>query len=75
MQATSTTVTAGSRSMTSPTAGALAVLLGLRAGLTVDALLQTVPVVLPLVSPVHALQTMLTPPDTGAVPPAREGTP
>ncbi|MCX5317815.1 MFS transporter [Streptomyces sp. NBC_00154] len=69
MQAASTTVTAGSRPLAATTAGALALLLDVRAVLAVGALLQVVPVVLLLASPVRALRDMPSP----AVPPAREG--
>ncbi|MFE3901121.1 MFS transporter [Streptomyces sp. NPDC059153] len=63
MQAASTTVTAG----------ALAILLDVRTVLAVGAILRTIPVLLLLASPVRALRTMPNPPDTKAVPQAREG--
>ncbi|WP_232542817.1 hypothetical protein [Streptomyces sp. QHH-9511] len=73
MQAASTTVTAGSRPLAAATAGALTLLLDVRAVLAVGALLQVVPVVLLVASPVQALRDMPAPPDSPAVPPAREG--
>ncbi|GGT72249.1 MFS transporter [Streptomyces lateritius] len=73
MQAVSTTVTAGSRPLAAATAGALTLLLDVRAVLAVGALLQVVPVVLLVASPVRALRDMPAPPDSPAVPPAREG--
>ncbi|MDF3140933.1 MULTISPECIES: MFS transporter [unclassified Streptomyces] len=73
MQAASTTVTAGSRPLAAATAGGLALLLDVRAVLVVGALFQVVPVVLLLASPVRALREMPAPPDSAAVPPAREG--
>ncbi|MDT9692961.1 MFS transporter, partial [Streptomyces sp. P9(2023)] len=72
MQAAGTTVTAGSRPLAAATAGALALLLDVRAVLAVGALLQVVPVVLLPTSPVRALRDMPAPPDSPAVPPARE---
>ncbi|KUO04819.1 MFS transporter [Streptomyces caeruleatus] len=73
MQAASTTVTAGSRPLAAAAAGALALLLDVRAVLAVGALLQVVPVVLLFASPVRTLRSMPTPHDTAALPPAREG--
>ncbi|MFJ8364442.1 MFS transporter [Streptomyces sp. NPDC093984] len=73
MQAASTTVTAGSRPLAAATAGALALLLDVRAVLIIGALLQVVPVVLLLASPVRVLRDMPAPPDAASVPPAREG--
>lgn len=62
----------------SPTPGrggsrALVLFLGVRGTLTVGAVLQIVPVILLLVSPVRALRDMPVPPARTAVPPAREG--
>ncbi|MGW2291596.1 MFS transporter [Streptomyces phaeochromogenes] len=73
MQAASTTVTAGARPLAAAAAGALVLLLGVRGTLTVGAVLQIVPVILLLVSPVRALRDMPVPPARTAVPPAREG--
>ncbi|MEU5240930.1 hypothetical protein ACH4UR_24900 [Streptomyces lydicus] len=70
----STTVATGSRPLAAATAGALAMLLDVRTVFAVGAILQTIPVLLLLAYPVRALRTMPTPPDTQAVPPAREGT-
>ncbi|MFF6833295.1 hypothetical protein ACFY84_15675 [Streptomyces sp. NPDC012438] len=74
MQAASTTVTAGSRPLAAATAGALALVLEVPAVLAIGTLLQIVPVLLLLASPVRALRTMPTPPTPAAVPPARKGT-
>ncbi len=65
MQSASTTLTAGARPLAAATAGALVFLLDVRATLAVGALLQVVPVVLLLASPIRALRTI----------PAREGAP
>ncbi|MFE9679294.1 MFS transporter [Streptomyces sp. NPDC006259] len=73
MQAASTTVTAGARPLAAAAAGALALFLGVHATLTVGAVLQIVPVILLLASPVRALRDMPVPPARTAVPPAREG--
>ncbi|MER5741630.1 MFS transporter, partial [Streptomyces sp. NPDC002262] len=73
MQAVSTTVTAGSRPLAAASAGALALVLDVPAVLAVGALLQIVPVLLLLASPVRALRTMPVLPVPAAVPPAREG--
>jgi predicted MFS family arabinose efflux permease len=73
MQAASTTVTAGARPLAAATAGALVLLLDVRATLAAGALLQVVPVVLLLASPVRALREMPTTPAPRAVPPARKG--
>lgn len=73
MQAASTTVTAGARPLAAAAAGALVLFLGVRGTLTVGAVLQIVPVILLLVSPVRALRDMPVPPARTAVPPAREG--
>ncbi|MGW0469278.1 MFS transporter [Streptomyces sp. NPDC003027] len=75
MRAVSTTVTAGSRPLAAATAGALALVLDVPTVLAVGALLQVVPVLLLLASPVRALRTMPTPPTPAAVPHAREGAP
>ncbi|MGW0578131.1 hypothetical protein ACWD25_19655 [Streptomyces sp. NPDC002920] len=53
--------------------GALVLFLGVRGTLAVGAVLQIVPVVLLLVSPVRALRDMPVPPARTTVPPAREG--
>ncbi|WP_329486690.1 MFS transporter [Kitasatospora sp. NBC_01246] len=74
MQAASTTVTAGSRPLAAACAGALALVLGVPTVLAVGALLQVVPVVLLLASPVRTLRDMPAPTVPAAVPPAREGT-
>ncbi|MGA5215125.1 hypothetical protein ACPCAE_03485 [Streptomyces cinereoruber] len=74
MQAVSTTVTAGSRPLAAATAGTLALVLDVPAVLAVGALLQVVPVLLLLASPVRALRAMPVLPVPAAVPPAREGT-
>ncbi len=74
MQAVSTTVTAGSRPLAAATAGTLALVLDVPAALAVGALLQVVPVLLLLASPVRALRAMPVLPVPAAVPPAREGT-
>lgn len=70
MQSASTTLTAGARPFAAATAGGLVLLLDVRATLAVGALLQVVPVVLLLASPVRALREI---PVRAAVPPAREG--
>ncbi|MFF8429111.1 MFS transporter [Streptomyces sp. NPDC016566] len=58
MQSASTTLTAGARPLAAATAGALVLLLDVRATLAVGALLQVVPVVLLLASPIRALRTI-----------------
>ncbi|MFE6339074.1 hypothetical protein ACFVOK_38685 [Streptomyces sp. NPDC057798] len=68
MQSASTTLTAGARPLAAATAGALVLLLDVRATLAVGALLQIVPVVLLLASPIRALRTI----PARAVPPAME---
>ncbi|MGW0392885.1 MFS transporter [Streptomyces sp. NPDC003042] len=73
MQAASTTVTAGARPVAAAVAGALILLLGVRGTLAVGAVLQIVPVVLLLLSPVRALRDMPSPLARTVVPPAREG--
>ena len=73
MQAASTTVTAGARPLAAAVAGALVPFLGVRGTLAVGAVLQVVPVILLLFSPVRALRDMPAPPTRAAVPPAREG--
>ncbi|MDD9380391.1 hypothetical protein M8Z33_27805 [Streptomyces sp. ZAF1911] len=73
MQAASTTLTAGARPVAAAVAGALVLLLGVRSTLAVGAVLQTVPVVLLLLSPVRALREMPVPLSRTAVPPARGG--
>ncbi|MFG3545136.1 MFS transporter [Streptomyces clavifer] len=73
MQAVSTTVTAGSRPLAAATAGALALVLDVPAVLAVGALLQVLPTLLLLASPVLALRAMPIPPTPAAVPPVREG--
>ncbi|MFD4688988.1 MFS transporter [Streptomyces sp. NPDC058463] len=75
MQAASTTVTAGARPFAAAVAGALVLLLGVRGTLAVGAVLQVVPVLLLLASPVRTLRDMPAPPACTAVPPARGGTP
>ncbi|MET9103677.1 hypothetical protein [Streptomyces antibioticus] len=72
MQSASTTLTAGARPLAAATAGGLVLLLDVRATLAVGALLQVVPVVLLLASPVRTLRKI---PTRAAVPPAREGAP
>ncbi|MFD9425633.1 MULTISPECIES: hypothetical protein [unclassified Streptomyces] len=54
-------------------AGALVLFLGVRGTLAVGAVLQIVPVILLLASPVRALRDIPVPPARTAVPPAREG--
>lgn len=73
MQAASTTVTAGARPLAAAAAGALVLYVGVRTTLTVGALLQLVPVVLLLLSPVRTLRDMPAPPPRTALPSAREG--
>ncbi|MEK9518230.1 MFS transporter [Streptomyces venezuelae] len=73
MQAASTTLTAGARPVAVAVAGALVLLLGVRGTLAVGAVLQVVPVVLLVLSPVRALREMPSPLARTAVPPAREG--
>ncbi|EDX21237.1 MULTISPECIES: hypothetical protein [unclassified Streptomyces] len=73
MQAASTTLTAGVRPVAAAVAGTLVLLLGVRGTLAVGAVLQTVPAVLLLLSPVRALREMPSPLARTAVPPAREG--
>ncbi|MFI6107472.1 hypothetical protein [Streptomyces sp. NPDC051310] len=73
MQAVSTAVTAGSRPLAAAAAGALTLLLDLRAVLAMGALLQVTPLIPLLASPVRTLRDMPAPPDSAAVPPAREG--
>jgi predicted MFS family arabinose efflux permease len=70
MQSASTTLTAGARPLAAAIAGGLVFLLDVRATLAVGALLQVVPVVLLLASPIRALREI---PAHAAVPPAREG--
>ncbi|WP_328946772.1 MFS transporter [Streptomyces sp. NBC_00250] len=70
MQAASTTVTAGGRPLAAATAGALALVLDVPTVLALGALLQIVPVLLLLTSPVRALRTMPAP---AVLPHAREG--
>ncbi|MFC9585809.1 MFS transporter [Streptomyces yangpuensis] len=72
MQAASTTVTAGSRPLAAATAGALALVLAVPTVLATGTLIQVLPVLLLLNSPVRALRAMPTPPARPAVPPARE---
>ncbi|MFJ4880311.1 MFS transporter [Streptomyces sp. NPDC088745] len=72
MQSASTTLTAGARPLAAATAGGLVLLLDVRATLAIGALLQVVPIVLLLASPIRALRTI---PARTAVPPAREGAP
>ncbi|MEE1761319.1 MFS transporter [Streptomyces sp. SP18BB07] len=71
MQSASTTLTAGTRPLAAVTAGGLVLLLDVRATLAVGALLQVVPVVLLLASPIRTLRKI----PRAAVPPAREGAP
>ncbi|MFH9758603.1 MFS transporter [Streptomyces anulatus] len=70
MQSASTTLTAGARPLAAATAGGLVLVLDVRATLAVGALLQVVPVVLLLASPIRTLRKI---PTRAAVPPAREG--
>ncbi|MGW0604035.1 MFS transporter [Streptomyces sp. NPDC002640] len=70
MQSASTTLTAGVRPLAAATAGGLVLFLDVRATLAIGALLQVVPVVLLLVSPIRALRKI---PARAAVLPAREG--
>ncbi|MFE7427781.1 hypothetical protein [Streptomyces sp. NPDC057545] len=72
MQSASTTLTAGARPLAVATADVLVLLLDVRATLAVGALLQVVPVVLLLASPIRVLRTI---PARAAVPIAREGVP
>jgi predicted MFS family arabinose efflux permease len=72
MQSASTTLTAGVRPLAAATAGGLVLLLDVRATLAIGALLQVVPIVLLLASPIRALRTI---PARTAVPLAREGAP
>lgn len=72
MQSASTTLTAGARPLAAATAGGLVLLLDVRATLAVGALLQVVPVVLLLASPIRTLRKI---PARATVPPAREGAP
>ncbi|MFB7999736.1 MFS transporter [Streptomyces sp. NPDC056002] len=72
MQAASTTVTAGARPLAAAAAGALILFLGVRGTLTVGAVLQIVPVILLLLSPIRTLRDMPVPPARTTVPPARE---
>ncbi|MEU6328437.1 MFS transporter [Streptomyces sp. NPDC047049] len=73
MQAASTTVTAGVRPLAAAAAGALVLYVGVHSTLAFGAVLQVVPVVLLLASPVRAVRDMPAPPARPAVPPAREG--
>ncbi|MEU3298125.1 hypothetical protein ABZ722_38240 [Streptomyces longwoodensis] len=70
MQSASTTLTAGARPLAAATAGGLVLLLDVRATLAIGALLQVVPVVVLLASPIRALRTI---PARTAVPHPREG--
>ncbi|WP_332757152.1 MFS transporter [Streptomyces sp. MT206] len=70
MQSASTTLTAGVRPLAAATAGGLVLFLDVRATLAIGALLQVVPVVLLLVSPIRALRKI---PARAVVLPAREG--
>ncbi|MFE2728175.1 MFS transporter [Kitasatospora sp. NPDC059327] len=70
MQSASTTLTAGARPPAAVTAGGLVLLLDVRATLAVGALLQVVPVVLLLASPIRAMRKI---PARAVVPPAHEG--
>lgn len=63
----------GTYTLAAAAAGALVLFLGVRGTLTVGAVLQIVPVILLLVSPVRALRDMPVPPARTAVLPAREG--
>ncbi|MFG2978872.1 hypothetical protein ACGFYY_38540 [Streptomyces sp. NPDC048331] len=69
MQSASTTLTAGIRPLAAATAGGLVLLLDVRATLAVGALLQVVPVILLLASPIRSLHKI---PARAAMPPARE---
>ncbi|MER7516516.1 hypothetical protein [Streptomyces sp. NPDC126499] len=68
-------MTAGSRPLAAATAGALVLVLDVPTVLAVGALLQAVPVLLFVASPVRALRTMPVLSAPAAVPHAREGTP
>ncbi|CAM5471467.1 hypothetical protein STANM309S_00227 [Streptomyces tanashiensis] len=70
MQSASTTLTAGTRPLAAVTAGVRVLVIDVRATLAVGALLQVLPVVLLLASPIRALREI---PARAAVPPAREG--
>uniref|UniRef100_UPI002F911EE4 hypothetical protein n=1 Tax=Kitasatospora sp. NBC_01519 TaxID=2903576 RepID=UPI002F911EE4 len=70
MQSASTTLTAGVRPLAAVTAGGLVVLVDVRATLAVGALLQVVPVVLLLASPIRVLRKI---PARAAVLSTREG--
>ncbi|MGW5927706.1 MFS transporter [Streptomyces anulatus] len=70
MQSASTTLTAGARPLAAATAGGLVLALEVRATLAIGALLQVIPVVLLLASPIRTLRKI---PTRAAVPPAREG--
>ncbi|MFI2765235.1 MFS transporter [Streptomyces echinatus] len=72
MQSASTTLTAGARPLAAATAGGLVLLLDVRATLAIGALLQVVPVVVLLASPIRALRTI---PARTAVPHPRKGAP
>ncbi|MFI0119905.1 hypothetical protein [Streptomyces globisporus] len=71
-QSASTTLTAGARPLTAATAGGLVLVLDVRATLAVGALLQIVPLVLLLASPIRTMRQI---PAREAVPPARERAP
>ncbi|WP_254404241.1 hypothetical protein [Streptomyces anulatus] len=70
MQSAGTTLTAGVRPLAAATAGGLVLALAVRATLAIGALLQVVPLVLLLTSPIRTLRKI---PTRAAVPPAREG--
>ncbi|MCX4784000.1 MULTISPECIES: MFS transporter [unclassified Streptomyces] len=72
MQSASTTLTAGARPLAAATAGGLVLLLDVRATLAIGALLQVVPIVLLVASPIRTLRRI---PARVSVPPAREGAP
>jgi hypothetical protein len=70
-QAASSTLTAGSRPLAAATAGVLALAIDVRATLAVGALLQVLPVIILLLSPIRTLRQM--PAQAAVVPAAREG--
>ncbi|WP_435598442.1 MFS transporter [Streptomyces anulatus] len=72
MQSASTTLTAGARPLAAATAGGLVLALDVRATLAAGALIQAVPVILLLASPIRTLRTI---PIRPAVPSARKGAP
>ncbi|MDT0460661.1 MFS transporter [Streptomyces sp. DSM 41527] len=73
IQAASTTVTAGARPLAAAVAGTLVLPLGVHSTLAFGAVLQVVPVILLLASPVRAVRDLPAPPARTSVPSAREG--